>query len=129
MNTQETALFGLVAAVFSIVCSQFLGRAVGHHAQLSSAQASAGLAICLAGVAVGVLFVLGASAFQEATSAWGRSLGAFGFLLGCALLLALLVGRRPTRAEAPARLTQESASSQPLAMGRGATSLAPGVSR
>ena len=105
MNTQETALFGLVAAVFSIVCSQFLGRAVGQHAQLSSAQASAGLAICLAGVVVGVLFVL-----------------------GCALLLALLVGRRPTHAEAPARATQELAS-QPVAMGRGATSFAPGVSR
>jgi len=101
MNTRETALIGLLAALSSIVFCQFLLRAAGHHAQLSSAQIAHGLAICLAGVAVGLLLVLGASLLQEAGSGWVRSLGTFGLALGGALLLVLFIGRHPLPAESP----------------------------
>jgi len=127
MNIRETALIGLVAAVFSLVCCQIFVRAGGHPAQLSSAQISAGLTICLAGVAVGLLSVLCVSAFQESGSRWDRSLGALGLVLGCALLLAL-VGRHLPRSQAQA--SQASASPQWIAGGRGTLSpLALGAPR
>jgi len=127
MNTKETALIGLVAAVFAIVCCQILGRAVGHHAQLSSAQVSAGLTICLAGVAVGLLLVICISAFQQAGSVWDRSVGAVGLLLGCALFF-VLIGRHSPRAELAPRAALESTSAHWLAVAR-APLLAPGTSR
>ncbi len=124
MNPRETALIGLVAALFSIVFCQFFVRAAGHHAQLSSAQVSTGLAICLAGVVVGLLLVLCVSAFQEARPGWERSLGAFGLALGCALLLALLVGRRPVHVASTPQMAQD-----PVAIGNDTLLLAPGTSR
>ncbi len=99
MNTRETALIGLLAALSSIVFAQFLLRAAGPHAQLSSAQIAHGLQMGLAGIAVGLLLVLGASALETAGSGWVRSLGTFGLALGGALLLALVVGHRPVHAE------------------------------
>src|SRR4051812_38808563 len=99
MNTRETAFGGLLAALTSIVVCQFLARAVGHHAQLSSAQIAHGLAIGLAGVAVGLTLVLGASLLPEAGPAWVRSLGTLGLALGGALALVLFVSHGPLRAE------------------------------
>jgi len=101
MNTRETALIGLLAALSSLVLCQFLARAVGHHAQLSGAQIAHGLAIGLAGVAVGLTLVLGASLLQEAGSAWVRSLGTFGLALGGALVLVLFVSHRPLHSGPP----------------------------
>ena len=113
MNTRETALIGLLATLSSIVLCQFLARAVGHHAQLSSAQIAHGLAIGLAGVAVGLTLVLGASLLPEAGPAWVRSLGTLGLALGGALVLALFVSHRPLHSESmPADATRaESAES------------------
>jgi len=99
MNIKETALIAMMATVFSLVVCQVLVRLGSQHLHLSSAQAMSGLAICLAGVAVGLLLVLCASAFQESGSRLDRSLGAFGLLLGCALLLALVTGHRSARAQ------------------------------
>ncbi|MEI9937757.1 MAG: hypothetical protein WDO69_11110 [Pseudomonadota bacterium] len=127
MNPRETAIIGLVAAVFSLVCCQIFAHAAGHHSQLSSAQILAGLTICLAGVAVGLLIVLCVSAFKEAGSGWDRSLGALGLVLGCALLL-VLVGRHTTHADSM-QATQEPASAHWVAAGRGALLIAPGTSR
>jgi len=100
MNTKETALIALMATVFSLVVCQVLARVGAQQVHLSGAQAMSGLAICLAGVAVGLLLVLGASTFQGSESGLERSLGAFGLVLGCALLLALLVSQRPAHAHA-----------------------------
>ncbi len=124
MNPRETALIGLVAAAFTILVCQFLARAAGHSAQLSSAQAAAGLAICLAGVAVGLLLVLCVSAFQEAGSSWDRPLGAVGLALGCALLFALLVGHRGAHARSTPQAMPDA-----VAVGNGTLLLAPGTSR
>ncbi|HYQ04920.1 MAG TPA: hypothetical protein VER96_39865 [Polyangiaceae bacterium] len=98
MNPRETALSALMATVLSLVVCQVLVQLGGRRVHLTGAEAMSGLAICLAGVAVGLLIVLTVSAFQESESRLGRSLGAFGLALGCALLLALLVGHRPARA-------------------------------
>jgi hypothetical protein len=124
MNPKETALLGLVATAFSIMFCQLLVRAAGHSAQLSSAQASAGLAICLAGVAVGLLLVLCVSAFHEVGSGWHRSLGAVGLALGCALLFALLVSHRSAHAASTPPAMHDS-----VAVGNGTLLLAPGTSR
>jgi len=99
MNTKETALIAMMATVFSLVVCQVLVRLGSQHVHLSGAQAMSGLAICLAGVAVGLLLVLCASVFQESGSKLERSLGAVGLALGCALLLALVVGHRPARVQ------------------------------
>ncbi|HEY3254618.1 MAG TPA: hypothetical protein VGJ91_11740 [Polyangiaceae bacterium] len=128
MNTRETALIGLIAAVFSIVCCQILLQVAGHHRVLHDTQVAAGLTICLVGVAVGVLIVLCVSSFQEARSFWDRSLGALGLVLGCALLLAL-VGRHAPRTESASRAMQEPGSAHWVAAARGALLLAPGTSR
>jgi hypothetical protein len=109
MNPRETPLIALVAAVFSIVTCQILARAVGHRVQLSSAQVSAGLTICLAGVVVGLLLVLCVSALRDARSVWERALGGVGLALGCALLLALM-GRHLPRVDAAAAAAREAAS-------------------
>jgi protein-S-isoprenylcysteine O-methyltransferase Ste14 len=129
MNPRETALIGFGAAVFSIVCCQWLGRAAWHHAQLSGAQARAGLAICLAGVVVGVLLASSASALREAASVWDRSVGALGLALGCVLLLALMVGTRRARGNPAPQAAPESASAQSAAPGRGRAQFARGTSR
>ena len=124
MNPRETALLGSAAAVFSILLCQLLVRSVGQQAHLSPAQVSAGLTICLAGVVVGVLLVLCVSAFQSASSRWDRSVGAVGLALGCALLLALLVGRRHPHAPPTAHAAQDT-----VAFASDAVLLAPGTSR
>ena len=111
MNPRETPLIALIAAVFSIVSCQIFVRAAGHRAQLSSAQVSAGLTICLAGVVVGLLLVLCVSAFRDARSVWGRALGGFGLALGCVLLLAL-IGRHVPRVDAAATAAREAASAR-----------------
>jgi hypothetical protein len=137
MNTRETALIGLLAALSTLVLCQFLGRAVGHHAQLSSAQIAHGLAIGLAGVAVGLTLVLGASLLPEAGPAWVRSLGTLGLALGGALVLALFVSHRPLHSEsmhADARRADathaESVSQATQAqLGGGTVLLAPGAWR
>jgi len=128
MNTKETALIGFVAAVFSIICCQILIRAAGHHAQLSSAQVSAGLTICLAGVAVGLLLVICASAFQRAGSRWDRSVGALGLVLGCAVLF-VLVGRHSPHPAPAAQTAREPINPSYVAAARNAPLLAPGPSR
>jgi hypothetical protein len=134
MNPRETALIGFIAAVFSLVFCGALVRVAGQQAHLSRAQTANGLAICLAGVVVGLLLVLCVSAFQEAKSAWDRSLGALGLVFGCALLFALLLGRRPLHVASlpvdPApQAAQEASNARLLAVARGALSLAPGTSR
>jgi hypothetical protein len=123
MNPRETALVGLLAAVFSMVFCQFLVRLAGQHAHLSGAQATSGLTICLAGIVVGLLLVRCVSVFEDAGSGWGRSLGAIGLALGCVLLLAL-VGRHMTHAESTLHNAQAS-----VAVGREARLLAPGTWR
>lgn len=100
MNPRETALSALMATVLSLVVCQVLVQLGGRAVHLTSTEAVSGLTICLAGVAVGLLLVLFVSTFQEPESGLGRSLGAVGLALGCALLLALLVGHRPARAAA-----------------------------
>lgn len=99
MNTKEPALLASMATIFSLVVCQLLVRLSGQSVHLSRAQLMSGLTICLAGVAVGLMLVLCVSVFQEYSSGLGRSLGAFGLALGCALLLALLMGHRPARAQ------------------------------
>ena len=128
-SKETTAMIALVAAVFSIVCCQLLARALGHHGTLSAAQLSTGLAICLGGVVVGLLLVLGASLLQEATSGWRRSLGTLGLALGGALLIALLVGRHAQRERPALQAAQEPASPQIVAVARETALLAPGPSR
>jgi hypothetical protein len=98
MNPREPALSALMATLLCLVVCPLLVQAGGHRVHLTSAQAMSGLAICLAGIAVGLLLVLCVSAFQASSSGLGRSIGAFGLALGCALLLALLMGHRPARA-------------------------------
>lgn len=98
MNTRESALSALMATVLSLVVCQVVVQVGGQRVHLTGAQAMNGLAICLAGVVVGLLFVLCVSAFQSSGSKVDRSIGAFGLALGCALLLALLMGHRPARA-------------------------------
>jgi protein-S-isoprenylcysteine O-methyltransferase Ste14 len=129
MNPRETALIGLGAAVLSIVCCQLLGLAAGHHAQLSGAQARAGLAICLAGVVVGVLLASSASALREAASVWDRSVGALGLALGCVLLLALMVGTRRVAGNPAPQSAPEPANAQSAALERGRVLFARGTSR
>ena len=132
MNTRETALIGLLAALSSIVLCQFLVRAVGHHAQLSSAQIAHGLAIGLAGVAVGLTLVLGASLLPEAGPAWVRSLGTLGLALGGALVLALFVSHRPLHAEsthADARHAESVSQATQAQLAGGTVLLAPGAWR
>jgi len=128
-SKETTAMIALVAAVFSLVCCQVLARTLGQHGTLNAAQLSTGLAICLGGVVVGLLLVLGASLLQDATTGWRRSLGTLGLALGGALLLALLVGRHATRGRPTVQATQESASAQLVAVGRETALLAPGTSR
>lgn len=106
MNTRETALSALMATALSLVVCQVLAQVGGQRVHLTSAQAMNGLAICLAGVAVGLLLVLCASAFQSSGSGLDRSIGAVGLALGCALLLALLMGHRPARALGTQHSTQ-----------------------
>ena len=124
MNTKETALSALLATVLSLVVCQVLVQVGGQRVHLTSAQAMNGLAICLAGVAVGLLVVLCASAFQGTGSKLDRSIGAFGLVLGCALLLALLMGHRPARAIGAQPTAQPSAQ-----VSGGTVLLAPGAWR
>lgn len=124
MYPRETALSALMATLSSLVVCQVLVQVGGHRVHLTSTQAMNGLAICLAGVAVGLLLVLCVSAFQGSGSGRDRSIGAFGLVLGCALLLALLVGHRPARAVGTQHSTQ--ASAQVL---KGTALLAPGAFR
>ncbi|HYP75042.1 MAG TPA: hypothetical protein VER12_03770 [Polyangiaceae bacterium] len=128
MHPRETAPIALVAAVFSLVCFQMFVRAAGHHAQLSHAQVSSGLTICLVGVTVGLLLVLCVSAFQDAGSRVVRSLGALGLVLGCALLFAL-VGRHAPRADAAAPPAREPANSHWAVAARAVPLLARNPSR
>ena len=128
MNPRETPLIGLFAAVCGMVCCQIIARAAGHPAQLTRAQVSAGLTICLAGVVVGLLLVLCISAFQDAGSVWGRSLGAVGLLLGCALLFAL-VGQHPSRAGVATAAERAPVSAHFAAVAQQAPLLSPGPSR
>jgi len=124
MNPKETAFIALMATVSSLVVCQLLAQAGGHRVHLTSAQAMSGLTICLAGVAVGLLLVLCVSAFQGSGTRLDRSLGAFGLALGCALLLALLMGHRPARAIGAQHSTRA-----PAQVMRGTALLAPGAWR
>ena len=123
MNPRETALSALMATVLSLVVCQLIVQAGGHRVHLTSAQVMSGLTICLAGVAVGLLLVLCVSAFQGSGSGLDRSIGAFGLVLGCALLLALVTGHRPARAIGTPHATQAPA------MNSGTALLAPGAWR
>jgi hypothetical protein len=120
MNSKDPALIALVASVFSVVACQVLVRAVTTHSSLSSAQVVSGLTICLAGVVVGLLLVLGASAFQEAGAGLDPSLGAFGLVLGCALLFALLFGHRPALARLAEHASHGSAGASTVLLAPGA---------
>jgi len=124
MNPKETAFIALMATVLSLVVCQLLAQSGAQRVHLTSAQAMNGLAICLAGVAVGLLLVLCVSAFQGSASGLGRSMGAFGLALGCALLLALLMGHRPARAVGTQHPTQA-----PAQVMNGTALLAPGAWR
>jgi len=98
MNIRETALSAVMATLLSLVVCQLLVQASTHSVHSSGTHVVSGLAICLAGVALGLLLVLCASAFYEAGDGVERSLGAFGLAVGCALLFALLLSHRPVRA-------------------------------
>jgi len=128
MNPRETPLIGLIAAVFSMVSCQLFARAAGHHAQFTHAQISAGLTICLAGVVVGLLLVLGVSVLRDTPAGWQRSLGALGLALGCAVLFAL-VGRHLPHSSASAPIAREPASSRWVVAAHDAPSRAPSPSR
>ena len=125
MNPRETALSALMATILSLVVCQVLVQVGGQRVHLTVAQASGGLTICLAGVAVGLLLVLCTSALQEPESGLARSIGAFGLVLGCALLLALLVGHRPAHAIS----ARPSTAAPSHVMNGGTALLAPGAWR
>jgi hypothetical protein len=124
MNPRETALSALMATVLSLVVCQFIVHVGGQRVHLTGTQAMNGLAICLAGVAVGLLLVLCVSAFQGSGSGLDRSIGAFGLVLGCALLLALVMGHRPARAVGTPHATQAA-----VQVMHGTALLAPGTWR
>jgi len=113
MNTRESALLASMATAFCILVCQVLAQLAGHRPQLSSTQAMSGLTFCLAGVALGLLLALCASAWQGYGSGLSRSLSALGLALGFALLVALLMGHRPARAESTQLTHQESANGTP----------------